>query len=474
MSDNHQFPHELLTIVFQNLCQQDLVNCSSTCWTWNSTVNPLLYGKVSLVSQTMFERLIHSISKNQTHKAQGVGNTIKRHHQLGQLIKVVEILVDYSHYDNPHQYVPLLSNLALNAPNVHTAEIFLPTTCWDTYTGSPLDWSALASHWPHLTNLALKASLDYEMQASDLTNINHVLNRLHHLNIVRGEDIINFLQTSPPVMPKLQSLKAVLLNPPNYQTLTTILQSCQETLHTLIIDFHSYFQPLSINMDSLFTQLKNLKVFGLMRYDDSPITITSFGEHLNHLEWWVFSSGPHDPLDESIYQAMIKTSNLKTLCIGGNMAIEYVPVVLEANKSTLQTFYLDHIHGNDLIAILLATNRSFSNVTTLCFECMLLENSDVVALAKIFPNVQFLSLCRNRRRREIPRSVANRSGQRRWRSQYGEKWIASEILSSFQCLKAIDHTTVPELREQPLSNFPRCDILQPKLQGPPSVFPNGN
>jgi hypothetical protein len=468
MDFNVNVPNEILSIALQHLCPQDLVSCSRTCWTWNAAANSLLYEQVSLSSLAKFQQLIHSITGSQEHQGRYARSS---HQSLGQLVKTVEIIAGYSHHDDIHSYSTMLSQLASNTPNVHTSKLDLPILSSNTVSGSPLDWSSLASQWSKLTSLTLKGPQQYEVEACDVNNINHVFYRLQHLNVTRCEDILTHMLPSIPTMPYLQSFMATVYQTSDYQALKKILQNCQNTLHTLIIDFHSYHRPLSVNLDDFKIGRKQLKAFGLMKYDDSQINITNFGDQLEHLEWWVYSKGSDDTLDHSINQAMIKTSNLKTLSFAGNMSLDYIPLVLEANKNTLHTFYFDHIHGNDLIAYLQNSNVRLYNVITLCFECMFLENSDVRSLAEIFPNVKFLALCRNRRSREMTRSISSGSKRTIWRLEKGEQWIATDALSHFHHLKALDKISFAELEVQSPSAYQRCTILRPKHKGQPSVIP---
>ncbi|KAG2186838.1 hypothetical protein INT44_003064 [Umbelopsis vinacea] len=471
MEFNLEFPTEILSIVFQELETQDLISCSRTCWPWNATANSLLYETVSFYSHTKLQQFVGSITGSQTHHEKCVESSISSHQPLGQLVKSVEIITGYSHHDDIHSYSTMLSRLASKTPNVHASYLGLPILSSDTDSGLPFDWSNLASQWTKLTNLSLKGSFGYELEPCDLNNINDVFNRLQHLNITRCEDILTHMLPSLPTMPYLQSFTATVYHTDDYQALKKILLNCQNTLHTLIIDFHSYLRPLSVNLDDFKIGRKQLKAFGLMKYDDSQINITNFGDNLEHLEWWVYSKETDETLKQSIHKAMIKTSSLKTLSFAGNMALDHIPLVLDANKNCLHTFYFDHMDGNDLIARLQARNARLYNVTTLCFECMYLENSDIRALAEIFPNVEFLALCRNRRSREMTRTISSGSKRTIWRLERGEEWIATDALSHFQHLKALDKITFPELMDQSISTYQQCKILRPKHKGQPSVIP---
>ncbi|CAO3667191.1 unnamed protein product [Umbelopsis ramanniana] len=449
-----QLSNEILIIILQNLCPQDLVSCSHTCWTWNNAANPLLYETVSLSTCTMFQKFMESIIDPQNHDVSCVGNAIDRHQPLAQLVKTVDILVDYSEYDDLQNYSTMLSRLASKTPNVHTAKLFLPILCTVHGSRYSFDWSMLASQWTQLKSLTLRKALYYAAEEYNLNNINVVLNKLQHLDVAGCEHILNYMRPSLPSMPYLQSFMANVFDTDDYQALKEILETCQDTLHTLIIGFYSIFRPLSINLDDLKVGRKQLKAFGLTTHDDSQLHISNLGENLEHLEWWTIGNGGVYTLDHPIYQAMMKTSNLKTLSVAGNMALDPIPLVLEANKDTLHTFYFDYMNRDNLIEYLQAYKMRLYNVTTLCYEFWSLDLSDVGLLAEIFPNVEFLGLCRDRLQHERTRHKMMRTK--------GLQWITMDALSHFQQLKAIDEITFLELVDQSSSTYPKCNILRPK------------
>lgn len=454
MNHKLELPNEILIIILQNLCRQDLVSCSHTCWTWNNAANSLLYETVSLSSCTVFQKFLKIIIDPQNSDGNCVGNAIDRHQPLGRLVKTVEILVDYSEYDDLQSYSTMLLSLASKTPNIHTSKLFLPTLCSDHGSRCSFDWSTLASQWTQLKSLTLRKALYYAAEEYNLNNINAVLYKLQHLDVTGCEHILTYMRPSLPSMPCLQSFMANVFDTNDYQVLKAILQTCQDTLHTLIIGFYSIFQPLSINLDDLTVGCKHLKAFGLTTHDDSKLHISDLGENLEHFEWWTIGNGDVYTLDHPIYQAMMKTSKLKTMSIAGNMALDHIPLVLEANKDTLHTFYFDYMNHDNLIEYLQAYNVRLYNVTMLCFEFWSLDLPDVGFLAEIFPNVEFLGLCRDRLQHERTRHKMMRTK--------GLQWITMDALSRFQHLKAIDEITFLELVDQNSTTYQRCNILQPK------------
>ncbi|KAI8584721.1 hypothetical protein K450DRAFT_217685 [Umbelopsis ramanniana AG] len=487
-------PNEILPVVFRDLDPQDLVSCSRTCWSWNAIANSLLYETVSFVSHAKFQQFVETITDSQNHYEMCVGNSINTYRPLGQLVKSVEITAGYTRRDDRYDYSTMLSRLASKTPNVHKAKMYLPILSSNTYDGLSFNWSNLASQWSKLTSLSLKGSLEYGMETYDMKNINDVFSRLHHLSVVRCDDFLTHMLPSLPTMPYLQSFMATIYRTSDYQALKKILQTYQTTLHTLVIEFFCFYPQISFNLDDLNIGHKQLKAFGLMKHDDTQINITKFGDNLEHLEWWIFSLKPDEILNQSIHQAMIKTSTLKTLSFAGKMALDHIPLVLEANKHSLHTFYVDHARGNDLIALLQDSKVRLYNVVTLCFECPLLENADVRSLAEIFPNVKYLALRRNRLSHEMikgTRNISTRNISTRNVSTMnistrsipsgskltivelnrGPVWIATESLSHFQHLKALDKITFPELVDQSLFTFQQCNIFRPKHKVQPVVIP---
>ncbi|CAO3689857.1 unnamed protein product [Umbelopsis ramanniana] len=474
MESNIKVPSEILSIALQHLCPQDLVSCSRTCWTWNAIANTLLYEAVSLSSIANFRQFVECISEYKDHHG-GCAEKTSGSYQppLGQLVKAVEVTGGYTKFDDRRNYSSTLSRLAFHTPNVHTAKVFVPILSLDTADGSPFSWSTLAAQWPKLTNLTLKGSMNTGADTYDLHNINHVFYRLQHLNITRCEAILAHMRTP---LPFLQFLGATIHSPSDYQALKEFLRTCQTTLHTLIIELWCFHRQALFNLDDLDIGHKQLKAFGLKKHDMSQITMTNFGENLEHLECWNISPGPHAALCQSIYQGMMKTSNLKTLSFYKNMATYEISRVLVANKNTLHTLYLNLDRGIDLIPLLQENNVQLYNVFTLCFECKLLENAHVHSLAKVFPNVKFLALCRNLR--PLQHVKTNRTSTMPdgsivaiWKQQKGEPWISTEALSHFQHLKALDRITFSELEDQSLSTLQQCDIFRPIHKGQPSVIP---
>ncbi|KAI9290028.1 hypothetical protein BC943DRAFT_313157 [Umbelopsis sp. AD052] len=474
MDFNLELPSEILQIVFQDLEPHDLVSCSHTCWSWNAAANSLLYETVSFHSHAKLQEFVESITDSQDRHEMNIESSNNSHQPLGQLVGSVEIVAGYTRYDDRDNYSTMLSRLASKTPNVHNAKIYLPILSSDTYNGLSFKWSNLALQWSKLTSLSLTGSLEHGMETYDMNNINDALNRLQHLNIIRCDDFLTHMLSSLPTMPYLQSLKATVYSTSDFQALKKILQTYQNTLHTLIIELFCFLPQISFNLDDLNIGHKQLKAFGIMKHDDSQINITNFGDNLEHLEWWVFSLNPDETLNQSMHQAMIKTSALKTLSLAGRMSLGHIPLVLEANKNSLHTFYVDHHRGTVLLALLQESKVRLRNVITLCFECPVLEDADVRLLAEIFPNVKYLALRRNMLTREMIRSTRRIPGGNKlaiFEMKKGPVWIATDSLSHFQHLKALDKITFPELVDQSLSTYQQCNIFRPIQKGQPTVIP---
>jgi hypothetical protein len=467
-----EIPKEILTMVFRYLYPEDLVSCSRTCWAWNDTANAPLYETVTLSTCSKYYGFIQTVTNFEYHLGSFFENAINRHQQLGHLVKVVEITADYSWNgdDEVHNYSTNLSQLISRTPNVHTSKLFLPVSYTNTEGDPIFDWTAVASQWTKLTSLTLKKPLGYTLASCDLNNINGVLNRLQNLDITPCGNILCYMPTLLP-MPSLKALMANIFDTSDYQALKKILQGCQGNLHTLIIAFHyTFLRPLSVDLDDLKIGHNQLKAFGMTTHDDSQIRITNFGDHLEHLEWR--SSGiVNDTANQSIWQAMIKTCNLKSLSLLGHMSLDNIRLVLGANKSTLHTFYWDHMAVSGLISPLLTNHIRLYNVTTLCLDRVVFENSDVRSLAEIFPNVEFLALRRCKLQHEGPWLTWSGSMQNRRRVQRDVKWIATETLSHFRHLKAIDEITFLELIDQGLFTYEKCNIFPSQFTKQPHVMP---
>ncbi|KAG2186840.1 hypothetical protein INT44_003066 [Umbelopsis vinacea] len=346
----------------------------------------------------------------------------------------------------------MLSRLASKTPNIHSARINVPILFSNADSGSSFNWSTLASQWSKLTTLSLSdLPSPYINETYDISNISDVFHRLQHLDITRCDGIRTHML---PTMPYLQTLAACIDHASDYNALPKILQSCQNTLHTLFIRFECYDDrapPNSFNLDDLNIGHKQLKTFGLYSMDGSQFNITEFGDNLEHLGWCVHNFLEMDP---SLPPAMIKKDTLKSLSFAGNMDPDCAALVLEANKYSLQTLYFE---DTDLIDALQESKVRLYNVTTLCCISSSLENSDVCSLAEIFPNVKYLALCRKK--------YPTLKGTGR------PMWIAMDSLSHFQHLEALDIMTFLELVDQSLSTFQQCKILGPVWKGPYLVIP---
>lgn len=171
-------------------------------------------------------------------------------------------------------------------------------------------------------------------------------------------------------MPYLQSLMVKVGSEFDHQALRKILKTCQNTLHTLIITFISFYgnDPFDVDVDDLIGGQKHLKALGVTTDKHSQISITQFGDNLEHLEWFSNSTKNDFTFNQSIMQAIMKTRSLKTLSLLGSMTLDHIPLILEANKNTLRTFYFLSPWGyEDFITHSLANNIRLCNVTTLYF-----------------------------------------------------------------------------------------------------------
>jgi hypothetical protein len=306
----------------------------------------------------MLQEFIESISDFQNHRESGVGSSVNKDRQLGQLVKVVDILVDYSQDDNIYEYPAMLLSLTSKTPNVHTSTLFLPDSFSahsfsDHDSNSLFDWSILASRWTRLKSLTLTKGM-FQVMEGDVNNINDVLNRLQYLDVEDCSLILTHMLPSLPTMPYLQSFMVNLYDTCEYQVLKKILKTCQRTMTALIINMIGLPELLYIDLDDFDISHKQLKTFGLATSDISKFQITNFGDNLEKLELITLGNGNIDILDRSMSQAMIKTRKLKTLSLGGNMSIELISLVLEANKNTLHTLILQFKKPNNQIPYLLA------------------------------------------------------------------------------------------------------------------------
>jgi hypothetical protein len=218
-------------------------------------------------------------------------------------------------------------------------------------------------------------------------------------------------------------------------------------------------------LDDLNIGYKQLKAFGLSTDDGSHISITSFGDHLEHFEWWSQTTETNITGD-NLSQAMTKTNNLKTLSLNQSISCDDVAMALESNKHTLHTFYFNAFDANDLIAFLLENKVRLNKVTRLCFECVDFQNHHVPSLAEVFPNVEVLALSKFRLQHEsspwlLPEDIAT----------IDVRWIEIEALSHFKHLKAIDKLTCLELTDPPSVIYQTCDIFPSGSMKHPRAMP---
>ncbi|CAO3667183.1 unnamed protein product [Umbelopsis ramanniana] len=340
----------------------------------------------------------------------------------------------------------------------------MPILTGEIISDSNFDWSILAARWTKLTSLTLRETTDWPVVQEELTNFSNVLSRIQHLEVTT---CVNGLTSMLPFLraqPCLQSLMVNIAGSGDYEALREISQTCRNTLHTLIIDLLWCGDTLNTNLDDFNIANKLLKTIGV-KNDSDDFHITSFGDNLEQLEWWCIYHNHHNR-GNSIIQAMKKTNKLKTLSLVGEMTLVYIPLVLEANKSTLHTFYFRALApsvGNEsLISLLLANKVQLCNVTTLFFECDTPKNSDVQSLAEIFPNVEFLGLTSDTTMFLTQRYPMSSSGR------VPSKWITTDDLSHFRHLKAIDEITYSQVIDQNEVTYQKCIIPFNKFWVPPS------
>jgi hypothetical protein len=437
MTCGQNLPSEVLTLVFQHLTQRDLLSCTYSCWAWNAVGNERLYYKVYGNSKDRFGKLIRTINGTESPNKHDNPNTRPR--SLGQLIKVIIVQRDYYFHANSQWYPQLLSRLAALTPNVHSADIYGPGINRSDDTTTRFDWErSLSSKWRHLKKLRIaagKATGDIKLHVYNMDNL---FNRLHYLDIMYWSDFPSYLPPSPLVMSNIRSLKLAIQDRPSYDRLKEALQTCQDTLHTLTISWVASSGPL--NVDDLIISLRQLKNFGFSYSISAEFTITTFGDHVEHLELIGSHRLMENEVDKAAGNAMMKSSNLKTLRIARcEHFVDYIPEVLAANSTTLQNLYFIGDSGDELLTNLVTSGMRFCNITTLSFECSMLDDMMAKDLAHIFPNVQFLKLTAG------PFTPA-------------EHWLTSETLAQFKYLKAIDLQTFRELLDRNSCTIALCEL----------------
>jgi F-box-like len=437
MTNEQKFPNELLVLVFQHLTKRDLLNCTYTCWTWNSIGNEQLYYKVYGNSNDKFRKLIRTITGTPSQTGVNIANVMPR--QLGKLIKVIKLQRDYYFHANSRWYAELLSTLATVTPNVHTADIYGPNISPSVETSTGFDWEAsLSSKWPHLRRLRIAAGKPTGDLRFRAYNMETLLNRLHYLDIVYWPDFPEYLPPSPLMLSNIMMLKVAVQDKSSYDRLKEVLKSCQDTLHTLTLSWSASTGSLSV--DDLITGLRQLKTIGFSYSISADFAISSFGDHVEHLELIGSHRLVENEVDREITNATLKTSSLKTLRVARcEHFVDYLAEILVANASTLQSLYFTGDSGDLLIERLIDNRAHLNNVTTLSFECGMLDDLKAKDLADIFPNVQFLEMTAG------PFSSVDR-------------WIASKTLGRFHKLKSIGSITFRELLEPNAYTLGFCDM----------------
>ncbi|KAG2172633.1 hypothetical protein INT44_002648 [Umbelopsis vinacea] len=437
MTDKRTFPNELLALVFQHLTKRDVLNCTYTCWAWNSIGNERLYYKVYGNSNDRFRKLIRTITRTPSQTSVNIANGMPR--QLGKLIKVIKLQRDYYFHANSRWYAELLSTLATATPNVHTADIYGPNISPSVETTTGFDWEAsLSSKWPHLRRLRIAAGKPTGDLKFCANNMATLLNRLHYLDIVYWPDFPDYLPPSPLIVSNIRMLKVAVQDKPSYDRLKEVLESCQDTLNTLTLSWSASTGSLSV--DDLITGLPQLKKFGFSYSISADLSISSFGDHVEHLELIGSHRLVENEADRKVTSATLKTTKLRTLRVARcEHFVDYLADILVANASTLQSLYFTGDSGDLLIEGLIDNNAHLYNVTTLSFECGMLDDLKAKDLADIFPNVQFLEMTAG------PFSSV-------------ERWITSKTLGKFQDLKAIGPITFRELLDPNGYTLAFCDM----------------
>ncbi|KAH8548430.1 hypothetical protein BGW37DRAFT_182267 [Umbelopsis sp. PMI_123] len=440
-------PDELLSLIFQNLGSRDILSCSYVCWTWNKAANPLLYYNIFSCSQGVFENLIRTITPPES-SSENEAMCPSRQKQLGALIRVIRIHNDHVFYGFAYWYLPALCRLAAFSPNVHTVDIYEPSASVNGLNNTTLNWQTiLGKGWPHLKALRLVDPKIHIRNGRYLTDIDNTLYQLRHLDImhttVRLES--HLLGPLSPTNGQLKSLKIRVNEAYDYALLKRLLQSCKNTLDTLVLSWHmSILDHPSLSLDDLILELPNLKSLGFTYSGNEACNITSFGEKLERLDIIGNSYFSLEQCHKIIGHAMMKTTNLKTLSLEScPWLVQYIPMVIDVNRATLQTLYFVSDTGYQWISTLAKNSMPFYSVTTLCFECLSLNDNIVLILAAIFPNVQFLSLAKHR--------------------GINQNWILSGALSHFQHLKGVDKWTFHEVVDQNNFNYAQYDIRYPLL-----------
>lgn len=444
-----QLPSEVLRITLQYLAHHDLLNCSYTCWSWNQAANVLLYYKVYGFGESMFEKLLRTITPIRLPSDGQNSNATSRRQQLGQLVKVVVMRKDDSFRDFSDWYLPLLPKLAFATPNVHTASLYDPcasaTMFSSSYRSLSFDWNeAFGSNWLQLKKLKLEAPSRSGFHEGGMINIMKVFERLQSLDITYCSAIVMLKLPYVPAMPFLECFKARVLYGDDYQRIKALTNVCRNRFHTLALIWQlTIVSKPPVTLDDLTLELPNLKSFGFSYFYSRNFTISSFGAHLEELELLARDCRFEDQVDSLIGKAMMKMSKLKTLSLITCCALlEYIPMVIESNKGTLQKFYFSGKDGDKLIEDMVASNLRAYHVTTLYFEYHDLDKSMVRHLAEIFPHVQFLTLTRGK-----ARSV--------------QSWLSLQTLQVFKNLIGLGTTTCSELLDPSKCKFDQFVIQQP-------------
>ncbi|KAH8548427.1 hypothetical protein BGW37DRAFT_523448 [Umbelopsis sp. PMI_123] len=424
----YKLPDDVLRLIFENLTRTDIVNCTYTCWIWNAAANKRLYSKLSVPSKRRLELLIRTIAEPQSTSESENSRTVTKRQQLGSLIHDVTFRIPDRPGANLRWSSSQLSTFANSTPNVHTVYIrdFSIFQRFDVAT-SWLDWESLDSPWRHLKTLKIASNLRSSSTRAHIYNMEGVLNRLQAVDTIFWSNFLLCLPQPLPVMENLKSLKVAITNKASYEQLKALLPRCRNTLRSLSIRWEStatYNPPLSL--DNLMAELPKLKIFTLQFDKHARFTVDSFGDQLECLSLNGLPETMDGDIDDMVGQATEKTSNLKRLHIPDSKRIDnYIPNIIEANKMTLQTVYINSSNGANVISMLMDKKTEATKVTTLGFR-LTGDHNKLFELSNIFPGVECLGL--------IP-----------WANDDKYDKIAADRLSQFRYLKGVDRITLEML-----------------------------
>jgi septum formation inhibitor MinC len=467
---------DVLLSIFDKLEKSDLLTCTYSCWTWNMAGNIRLYQKVQPDSLNKFQKLIRTISEPSTGQRNtsiivqhfrhlikdgtlkfhnGLMNisdnpfamlsrrnieqqntesdtslNMRRPQQLGQLIK--NVTLKSLAYNDISGYPLLLMIFARSSPNIQTADIDYLQIYFASDFTPRLDWEQhIGSNWRQLQNLTLRTYECYKCSIPPLSSLKSILHHLHKLNTLEWTDFLYQLPHPAPNMINLQSLKVDISDKSSYENLKELLQGCRSTLRSLSIRWciTATTDHAPLDLEGLIKGLPKLKDFALTYSYEHLFTISSFGDQLETLTLISSLVEGDGQVHEIVGNAVSKTSNLKRFEIRYCKHIgKYMHGIIDNNKSTLQSIFIASRNATEVVSNLKVNNTRATNITTLGFH-FIQNNLQLLELAKIFPQVEWLSL--------PDFSFSGSKG-----------WINSESMIQFRHLKGIDWRTFGQLIDQ--------------------------